>query len=294
MSEELRALQFVDAVICIYNCDNFIGDGLHAVVVLIPDHDDGIAAAGPCRRSVDGGNQLLNFLVAEDDESWIQACLRAIVIGIVVAECGAVAASMLVIALARRYQRKIRHLARPQIAPQPTGSIEGCHFGKAVEGISAFLYGSKVGEWIVLYGIQLHNFAVREGWVQYWFDLGEIREVGEISVAVIHIVGPTHRQVLLVGLPGFPSSHHLIGDGDAQCGGNSGIRSDAIDVDLARRPGDFIRAVQRRSSRVGSRSRNWANRGTRRIVSVWDSGGKVGRARCAVPQRIVVAVDPEV
>src|ERR1019366_8952138 len=83
-------------------------------------------------------------------------------------------------------------------------------------------------------------------------------------------------------------------DGDAKRGGNRGVRCFAIEVDLARRPGDFVRAVQRRSSRIRSTPPDRANVGARRIIGVGYSGGEIGRARRAVPIGRVIAVDTEV
>lgn len=68
---ELRALSFVDAVIGIHDRDDFVGDGLHTVIVLIPDHDDGVTSTSPDGRSMNGGHQFLDLLVAENDKRGI-------------------------------------------------------------------------------------------------------------------------------------------------------------------------------------------------------------------------------
>src|SRR6202051_3254918 len=284
----------MDAIVRVHNSHYFIYHRLHAVIVLIPDYNDSVAAAGPHWRSVDCCHQFLHLLVAENNQSWVQTTLRAIVIRVVVAERGAVAASVLVITLAGRNEREISHTARSEFTPQSACIIERRHIGIAVQRISAFLYRLEISERIVLNGIQLHNFAAIERRIQNWFDFAEIREVREISVAVIHIIRPAQWQILLIGLPSLSHTDKLIRYGDAERCRNCRVRYSPIHIDFARRARHFIRAIQSWSGRVSSTSSNGTNSWAGRIARVWDSGREISCAGGAVPHGIVVAMHTEV
>src|ERR1700730_11687563 len=291
---ELRTLLLVNSVIGVHNCYDFVDDGLHRIIILVPDHNDCVASASPDRRSADGGHQFLDRLVAENDERRVQTCLRAVAAGIIVTKCAGIATSMLVVALVGRNQRKSRHIACPEIGPESAFYIKCRHVAIAVERVSALLYVAKIGERIVLHGIELNDVRAREWRIQYWFDLDEICEITEIPITVIHPIWTGDRQIFLITLPGLSMRNQLIGDGYAERCGNGGVRDGSVNIDLARRPSDFVRTVQCRGRRVGTASPEGTDRRALRVVGIRNTRRKVGGAGHIVPVWRVIAMDAEI
>ena len=81
--------------------------------------------------------------------------------------------------------------------------------------------------------VELNDVTLRQGRIQWWFDLGEIRVVGEVAVAVVHCVGPSQRQIFLIGFPALSGIGQLIGNGNAKRGGDCCDCQSPVDVDLA-------------------------------------------------------------
>ena len=112
MSVELPAPQFVEAVVGVYDGDHLVDDRLHRVIVFVPDHDDRAVTVLPRRGAVNRGHNLLHGLIPQDNQCRVQAGLGAIVVRIKIAEGGAVATSVLVVALVGHDVRETRDLSR--------------------------------------------------------------------------------------------------------------------------------------------------------------------------------------
>src|SRR5207302_5118438 len=99
MGVALPAAHPVLAIIGIDDCDDLVGCGCEAVVVLVPHHDNRASSAVPYRRPMDGVHQRAQRDITEVDQRRVQSTLRAIVIGVEIALRTAVAAPVLVVAL---------------------------------------------------------------------------------------------------------------------------------------------------------------------------------------------------
>ena len=146
------------SIIGIDNGDHLIRSNA-AVIVFVPQNHDGAAAFLPYRRGFDGSHDALNGQIALQDQRRIETGLRAIVIRIKVAKSRAVAAAVLVIALVRGNERKIRHVACLEIRIQSVLSLEGDDLIKAKPAFTTLLHGGEVRKRIVLHRIQEHDIG---------------------------------------------------------------------------------------------------------------------------------------
>src|SRR5215472_19146548 len=104
-------------------------------------------------------DNLLERLIAKDNQRRVQARLRAVVVWIEVAERRAIAAAVLIIALVGNDERECRHSSAPQISPQSAGAIECSYLSKAHHRIRSLLHALEINERIVFRGIELHDVA---------------------------------------------------------------------------------------------------------------------------------------
>src|SRR5581483_6831433 len=118
------ALQLVETVIGVYDGRHLVDDRLNGIVILIPDYDDGVPASPPRRRGVNGIYDLLHRLVSQRDQRRIQPILGSIVVWIVLAECRAIAAPVLIVALVRHDVRQRRRGSPRKIPPQSTRALK--------------------------------------------------------------------------------------------------------------------------------------------------------------------------
>src|ERR1700690_615663 len=98
----------MEAIVGVNNSRDLVDGRSDAVVILVPDGDDGVVPLAPRRGSMNRRHDSLECLIAERHQRRIQARLGAVVIGIVLAEDGAVAATVLVVALVGTDERVIR------------------------------------------------------------------------------------------------------------------------------------------------------------------------------------------
>ena len=68
MSVELAAAQLMEAIVRVNNGDHLINDGLHGVVIFIPDDDDRAVTALPDVGAMDRCDDLLYGLIAQDNQ----------------------------------------------------------------------------------------------------------------------------------------------------------------------------------------------------------------------------------
>lgn len=85
MGVEPAALDAVDAMVCIYDREHLVRAGAKAVVVFIPQNNDRVVAAFPCRGSLDGLYDRARSLVTDENEGGVKAGLCAVVVGIEIA-----------------------------------------------------------------------------------------------------------------------------------------------------------------------------------------------------------------
>src|SRR5208282_711826 len=199
-------------------CDSVDGRR-DAVVILVPDGNDGITALAPSRGGMDRSHDPLYSLVAKSHQCRIQANLGAVVIRIELAELSAVAATVLVIALVGDDERVVRRFTRGQVAIEAGRSIKRNHIGQAVLWVGSSLSGPEIGERIVLYRVKGNDLPGVEGGRVCRLQIIEQRkvsEVGKVAVAVIDTVSARQREAFLISLPGLSGCDQLIGDADTQ------------------------------------------------------------------------------
>src|ERR1700730_3621463 len=189
VSIKLPALQLVEAVIGIHDGHYTVHIRRQAVVVFVPHHDDGVVASSSRWGAVNRVYEFQHGLIAEENQGRVEAGLRAVGVGIVIAEGSGVAAPVLVIALVRDNKGQVRQFAGSEIGPNAVSAVKANDLGVADERVRSLLYVLEVNERVVLRRVQPNNVGLRERRVQLRVDLGEISVVGKFAVAVIHRVG---------------------------------------------------------------------------------------------------------
>src|SRR5713101_8936000 len=149
---EAVALQAVGAEVGVHGEQDLVGCRNNAVVVFIPEQDDGIVAFAPDGRVVDGGDDGLNRLIALVDERGVEADESAVAGGVEVAGGSGVAAAVLVVALVRGDEGKGGDVAGAEVGEEAMGAGKANHVFQIVPGIQTFLNALKVGKGIVLAG----------------------------------------------------------------------------------------------------------------------------------------------
>jgi hypothetical protein len=204
---ELTALHAALTVVGVHDEDDVVGIGSDAVIVFIPDDDDGVASLFPGWRIVDGLYQVAKGEVALVDEGRVQAVLRAVADGVIVAGRSGIAAAVLVIALIGSDEGVLRHAACVQVFKQAVRALEADHVAQAVAGIDAFLNATEVDEGIVLGGVLLDNAL---GFLRH--DGCRVQFVGIEAVAVIDEVSSGWREVFLIAFPVAAKIGKLVAD----------------------------------------------------------------------------------
>src|SRR5581483_6267636 len=118
--------------------------------------------------------------------------------------------------------------------------------------------------------------------------------VREDAVAVGDEIRPNQGQALLVGLPALTRGDELISDGLSYDAGGGRDVLNAVDIVQSRRSEGFVGQVHGLGFGVFSGTGDWTDVGTRRIICVWYSRGKVGDAGEIVEVRVIIAEHPEV
>src|SRR5438270_12208 len=100
MQVTLCTLHAMDAVVRVDDQEHLVGVRSRAVIILVPQHHDGIVAFAPRRRPLDRRNNALHGDVTTVDQRRVQSVFRAIAQWIKVAKRPGIAAAVLVVALA--------------------------------------------------------------------------------------------------------------------------------------------------------------------------------------------------
>src|SRR6266852_7843629 len=286
---EAVALQAVGAEVGVHGEQDLVGCRNDAVIVFIPEQDDGVVAFAPDGRVVDGGDDSLNRLIALVDERGVEADESAVAGGVEVAGGSGVAAAVLVVALVRGDEGKGGDVAGAEVGEEAMGAGKANHVFQIVPGIQTFLNALKVGKGIVLDGVEVNerlSFVGQRG--------QDFRVAGEEAVAVVDAIGAGGGQAFLIAFPAFAPGDQLVGDGLA---GNVGIgrdRLDAINVDVSRRARSFVGEIDGGSGGVGSSAVDGADGWEGAVVQGRLAGREVGEAIGVVPIGAVVVQDAEV
>src|ERR1700756_4112070 len=180
---EAPALNPVLSVIGLHGQQYLVGSWQNAVIVFVPDNDNGVVPLLPGWRTVDDIEQRAQREIALINQGGIQADLRAVIIGVKIAHGSGVAAAVLVVALVGNDEGKIREVTGIQVRKEALRSLATDHILQAVAGIQTFLNALEISERIVLYGVAINErllFTGNHG--------GDVRSVGKEAVAVIDAV----------------------------------------------------------------------------------------------------------
>ena len=178
-----------------------VGFGSSGVVVLVPENDDGIAALSPGWGRFDGLYDTLHFYVTALDKSGVESSLRAVGVGIVVAERTRVTTTVLVVALVGGDEGEGRDMTGGEVSKEAALPFEADDVAKAVVRIVAFLDIAEVYEWIVLCRIEINQIVGGKRRVEGGLDGRKIRCIGKDTVAEVDLVSTGDWERFLVALP---------------------------------------------------------------------------------------------
>src|SRR6202795_1646341 len=281
------ALHALNAVVGVHGQHHLVRGLRHAVVVFVPHDDDGVVAILPGGGLVNGGDEKLNRDVAAIHQSGVKAEQRAVVAGVRLADRAGIAATMLVVALVWRDERKCGNVTGTEIGEKAILALKIGHIVQAEIRVCALLNVLKIREGIVLDRVESHQVRLRLAFPRK--SGGKVGEIGKKAVGSVDAIGSGGRQAFLIALPGAARRNELVGDGLADGIGIRYVEKRAVDVDIARRPGCFVRSVNGGRGRISACSVNRAD-GSCRAFQRYASGSKVGRAEGVVPvRRILVA-----
>src|SRR5882757_4677028 len=103
------------SVVGFYRQQDLVGGGQNAVVVFVPDDNDGVVPLLPDRGVVDGVDQRAQGEITLVNQGGIQADLGAVVRRIKIAQGAGIPAAMLVVALIGDDEGKIREISRVEV-----------------------------------------------------------------------------------------------------------------------------------------------------------------------------------
>src|SRR4029077_1170247 len=156
---------------------------------------------------------------------------------------------MLIVALVRGDERIVGYVTGLQVFEQSALPFESYNVLQAAIGIVALLHVQKIGEGIVLDGIEID-----ERLRFFRQQAGDRNQIGEEAIGVIYAVGSRSRQAFLVALPAHALFIQLVRDGLAGNIRRGGDRFNAVNVgyfvDGGR--GCFVREVERRGRGIRS------------------------------------------
>ena len=115
MRVELIALQVVRPVVRIHREENLVWIWRLAVIIFVPENDNGVVPFLPHRGIVNCIHERVQGEIPLVDERWIQPCQRAVVIRISVASERSIILSVLVVALIWHDEGIMRHMAGIEI-----------------------------------------------------------------------------------------------------------------------------------------------------------------------------------
>src|SRR5262249_45397488 len=157
-----------------YDQQDLVRDRRRTVVVLIPQYDDGVPAFLPGWRLMDGADESSQHQVALIDQRRIEMGLRAIVVRIEVARGASIAASVLIVTLIGRDERKRRDSSSGKVVEQSVRALKADDVLETVPRIVALLHVSEIHKRVVLRGVQLHETLMLAR--QYAGDVRAVRE----------------------------------------------------------------------------------------------------------------------
>ena len=118
------ALEALRSIVLVHDGQHLVGTGRYAVVIFVPQNDDGSAAFLPDSGSVDGADQNAQFLVANGHQRRVESDLASVVVRIEVALRSSIAATMLIGALIRGDEGIVRDIVRFEVGEQAIGALE--------------------------------------------------------------------------------------------------------------------------------------------------------------------------
>ena len=179
------ALRPVRTVVGIHHEEDLVYRGRNAVVVFVPQNNNGVLALFPDRRRFDRGDNLAQSHIALLQEGRVEPCLGPVVIRIKVAEGAGISAAVLIVTLVRHDKREVRNVTAGKVAVEAVASIERHYVVQVAARHVGFLDAAEVDEWIVLRGIEVNEVTRGQRRSENRLDVREVGAIGEEAVAEI-------------------------------------------------------------------------------------------------------------